>query len=178
MESVGLTAEVYASGDEFLHGFDPQAYGCVVCDVRMLGMSGLELQDELSARGWLIPMIFVSAHADVPMAVETVKKGAVDFLEKPYRDQDLIDSINEALRLDRERRERKAEQDAIESLIADLTPRQRDVLERLLQGKPNKAIARELELSERTVEVHRSAVLEKMQVRNQAELVARMVVVR
>lgn len=171
LRSMGLRAAAFASAGEFLGaaGADPE--GCLVADVRMPGMSGLELQEELARRGVLLPVIVITGHADVPMAVTAMKGGAVDFLEKPFSDQTLLDRVHGALRLDAERRTRRATAGDLGARLARLTPRERQVLERVVAGKPNKVIARELGLSTRTVEIHRARVMEKMQARSLADLV-------
>lgn len=175
LKSLGMPAQTYASGQEFLAGFDPQRSGCLVLDIRMPGMSGLELQAELNARGALLPIIFITGHGDVPMAVEVLQHGAMDFLQKPFRDQDLIDRINKALHKDRTGRELLGNRERIRACIAELTPREQQVLQLVIAGKANKIIAADLGLSQRTVEIHRAHVMEKMGANSLAHLV-RMVV--
>jgi two-component system response regulator FixJ len=162
MDSVNLRHEIYGSGDEFLEQVTGERPGCLVLDIRMPGLGGLELQEELLKRGNSLPVIFITGHGDVPMAVEAMQKGAVDFIQKPFRDQDLLDRIREALRTDR------AE---VEERIARLTNREREVFDLVVTGKPNKVIAYELGVSQRTVEIHRARVMEKMQARSLADLV-------
>lgn len=172
LESVGLKHEILPSADDFLdrHGGGHEA-GCLVLDIRMPGLGGLELQDELLKRGNSIPIIFITGHGDVPMAVEAMQKGAVDFIQKPFRDQELLDRIHLALRTDEERRAEARRTEEIRSLIDKLTQREREVFELVVTGKPNKVIAFELGVSQRTVEIHRARVMEKMQARSLADLV-------
>jgi FixJ family two-component response regulator len=141
----------------------------------MPGMSGLELQEHLNAMHAMIPVVFITGHGDVPMAVEAMQHGAVDFIQKPFRDQDLIDRINQALEKDRENRAGLHERDNIRTRIADLTPREREVLDLVSAGKANKVIASDLDVSQRTVEIHRARVMEKMGASSLAHLV-RMVI--
>jgi two-component system, LuxR family, response regulator FixJ len=175
LKTLGLPALAYASAQEFLTAFDPQRAGCLVLDIRMPAMSGLELQQELNTRGALLPIIFITGHGDVPMAVEAMQQGAMDFLQKPFRDQDLIDRINKALERDRAGRELLSNRARIQARIASLSPREQEVLAQVTQGKINKVIAAELALSQRTVEIHRSHIMEKMGANSLAHLV-RMVI--
>jgi FixJ family two-component response regulator len=167
--------QAYASAQEFLEGFDARRSGCLVLDIRMPGMSGLELQEELNTRGAMLPIIFITGHGDVPMAVEAMQRGAMDFLQKPFRDQELVDRINKALEKDRAGRELLGNRERIRASIAGLTPREREVMSLVAQGKANKVIAADLELSQRTVEIHRAHVMEKMGANSLAHLV-RMVI--
>jgi len=162
MRSVGLHAETYQSAREFLGAFDTKRPGCLVLDVRMPEMSGLELQERLSAMGSTLPIIFITAHGDIPMAVQAVKAGALDFVQKPFRDQDLIDKIQNALQQDAQMRRQIAERSEIAERIESLTPRELEVMQLVVEGKPNKVIAHTLGISQRTVEIHRSRVMEKM----------------
>ena len=171
LKSVGLPASPYASAQEFLASYHASQPGCLVLDIRMPGMSGLELQTELNVRGAMIPVIFVTGHGDVPMAVEAMQHGAFDFLQKPYRDQDLIDRVQRALARDRENREAIKGHERIRAHLNSLTPREREVLDLLTHGKPNKVMAAELGLSQRTVEIHRAHVMEKMAAGSIAQLV-------
>ena len=175
LKTLRLPALAYASAQEFLAAFDPQRPGCLVLDIRMPAMSGLELQQELNARGALLPIIFITGHGDVPMAVEAMQQGAMDFLQKPFRDQDLIDRINKALERDRAGRELLSNRARIQARIAALSPREQEVLAQVTQGKINKVIAAELALSQRTVEIHRAHIMEKMGANSLAHLV-RMVI--
>ena len=171
VDSVGLKAETFANAPAFLAAYSPEQVGCVVLDIRMPGMSGLDLQQELSERGSTLPIIFISGHGDIPMAVEAMRRGAVDFIEKPYRDQDLLDRINAAVEVGQKRQSDQAELAVIERRFETLTPREREVMELIVQGHANKVIAIDLGLSQRTVEVHRARVMEKMEVRSLAQLV-------
>jgi len=175
MKSVGLPATTFASAKEFLAAYDTNQPGCIVLDIRMPGMSGLELQEDLNERGAVIPVIFITGHGDIPMAVEAMRHGAFDFLQKPFRDQDLIDRIQQALARDAETRESLREHGRIRARIASLTPREKEVLELLTSGKANKMMAQDMGLSQRTVEIHRAHVMEKMEARSVAQLV-RMVI--
>ena len=170
VRSVGISVETFASAQEFLDTYDPVRRGCLVLDVRMPGMSGLELQEFLVERGIRAPVVMVTGYGDVPMAVRALKGGAVDFLEKPFTDQELLETINEAIERDYRQRGKDAELSKVKERIARLTPREREVMDLVLDGKPNKAIAAELGLSPKTVEVHRSRVMAKMQVSSLAAL--------
>jgi len=171
LKTLGLPAQAFASAQEFLATFDTGRSGCLVLDIRMPGMSGLELQEELNARGAMLPIIFITGHGDVPMAVEAMQRGAMDFLQKPFRDQDLLDRITKALEKDRAGRELLGNRERIRARIADLTPREREVMALVTQGKANKVIAADLDLSQRTVEIHRAHVMEKMGANSLAHLV-------
>ena len=171
LRSIGLAATPVASAQEFLAAFDPAQPGCLVLDIRMPGMSGMELQQELNLRGATIPVIFITGHGDVPMAVEAMQHGAFDFLQKPFRDQDLIDRVQKALARDQETRAALQKHDQIRQRLASLTPREMEVLELMTKGQQNKVMAAELGLSQRTVEIHRAHVMEKMGVSSVAQLV-------
>ena len=164
LESAGYSVATYASAECFLANYDPARAGCLVLDIRMPGMSGLELQDELERRGHTIPIIFVTGHGDVPTAVRAVKKGALEFIEKPFNDQAFVVLINNALAFDAETRRAAAHLDT-------LTRREREIMERVVAGKRNKDIADELSISIKTVEAHRARVMQKMGVDSLAELV-------
>lgn len=168
--SVGMVVETFPSAQAFLDAYDPERPGCLVLDVRMPGMSGLELQEFLSERGIRAPVVMVTGYGDVPMAVRALKGGAVDFLEKPFTDQEFLETINEAIARDFRQREKDAELAKVKERIARLTPREREVMDLVLDGKPNKTIATELGLSPKTVEVHRSRVMAKMQCSSLAAL--------
>jgi FixJ family two-component response regulator len=146
----------------------------VVLDVRMPGMSGIELQHELNRRGAIMPVIFISGHADIPMAVEAIQHGAFDFLQKPFRDQDLIDRVQRALATDAQNRGELAKREVIRERFDSLTPREREVLTLVTQGKANKVMAGDLGVSQRTVEIHRARVMEKMGAASLAQLVRMM----
>jgi len=174
LKSVGLESQLFASAQEFLATWQPSQPGCLVLDIRMPGMSGLELQEQLNLRGAVIPVIFMTGHGDVPMAVEAMQQGAFDFLQKPFRDQDLLDRIQKALVKDAERRATLGEHNRIRSHLEALTAREREVLDLMTQGKQNKAIAQDLGVSPRTIEIHRARVMEKMNAQSVAELVRMM----
>ena len=171
LRSVGLKSELYANASDFLRSLDPTRHGCLLADIRMPGMSGLELQQELNERHIEVPTIFITGHGDVPMAVNAIKAGAIDFIQKPFRDQDLIDRIHEALQLDSERSESRHEEMSIRKRIASLTPREREVMHKVVDGCANKVIALDLGVSQRTIELHRARVMHKMGVRSLADLV-------
>ncbi len=172
--SRGLTTRSWASAEAFLAGHDAGRPGCLVLDIRMEGMSGIELFDALQAAGSILPVIFLTGHGDVPLAVAALKKGAFDFVEKPFNDNQLVDLVIEALRRDQTRRGERAAEASLEARLAQLTAREREVMEGVLRGLPNKAIADELGLVMRTVEVHRARLFEKMGVRSAVELVQRL----
>jgi len=169
--SVGLPSETFLSAIDFLDAHDPERAGCLVLDVRMPGMSGLDLQARLQGMGSTLPIIFVTAHGDVPMAVNAVRAGAVDFIQKPFRGQELLDKIQEALKADARIRAHRMDFVEIRGRLETLTPRETEVLGLVVDGKPNKNIARALGISQRTVEIHRARVMVKMQVRSVSKLV-------
>lgn len=171
LKSVGLSTRTLSSAAEFLGTYQPAQPGCLVLDVRMPGMSGLELQQQLNVQGAIIPVIFITGHGDVPMAVEAMQQGAFDFLQKPFRDQELIDRIQRALERDARNRTALAQHEKIHQRIESLTPREREVLTLMTQGKPNKVMAAELGVSQRTVEIHRARVMEKSGAASLAQLV-------
>jgi len=171
LKSVGLVPEAFASARDFLDKYDPAQPGCLVLDVRMPEMSGLELQELLNFQGAIIPVIFITGHGDVPMAVEAMQAGAFDFLQKPFRDQDLIDRIQKALEKDRSNRTVLGQRSQIRERLESLTAREREVLDLVTSGKPNKIMAVDLGVSQRTVEIHRARVMEKMGASSLAQLV-------
>jgi two-component system, LuxR family, response regulator FixJ len=171
LKSVGLAATTLPTAQEFLARHDPQQPGCLVLDVRMPGMSGLELQEQLNVRGAIIPVIFITGHGDIPMAVEAMQQGAFDFLQKPFRDQDLIDRIQRALAKDGANRAELTQRSRVREHYESLTPREREVLALVTSGKPNKVMAADLGVSQRTVEIHRARVMEKMHASSLAQLV-------
>lgn len=171
IESVGMRVETYATADEFIQNYYPGRAGCLLLDVRMPGMSGLELQEHFLKHQINIPIIIITGHGDVPMAVRAMKSGAVDFIEKPFNDELLLESIRNALALDTEQRKTQAERAEIATRLANLTPREHEVMEMVTAGKANKEIAQALGVSAKTVEAHRSRVMEKMQADSLADLV-------
>ncbi len=168
--AAGFAVAAYPSAEAFLTGAT-HGPGCVLIDVRMPGMGGLELQEELARRGRRIPVILMTGHADVPIAVKAMKAGAVDFVEKPFEEQAMLTAIRRAFSLGLEAARAEAEGNQIGSRLAHLTPREREVLDALVAGKPNKIIAYELSISPRTVEIHRARVMEKMEARTLSDLV-------
>jgi two-component system response regulator FixJ len=171
MSTVGYHAVAFARPNEFLSNHDPDQRGCVVLDVRMPEMSGLEVQQKLNKSGAMLPVILITGHGDIPMAVQAMKDGAFDFLQKPFRDQDLLDRIHGALKLDAENRAAVEKQADVKRREESLTPREREVMVLVVDGHANKVIAIDLGLSERTVEIHRANVMEKMGARSVAHLV-------
>lgn len=171
LKSVALAVETCESAVQFLAHVGPEAAGCLVLDIRMPGMSGLELQQQLKQRGYELPIIFITGHGDVSMAVQAMREGALDFIEKPFRDQELLDRVYQALEADRARRRAADETVHIRERFAGLTPREHEVMLRIARGQANKVIAIELGLSERTVEIHRAKVMHKTGARSLAELV-------
>ena len=163
VESVGLRAESFATGEEFLRRKRTNDLSCLVLDVRLPQMSGLDFQQQLAEAGVQIPIIFVTAHGDVPMSVKALKSGAVEFLTKPFRDQDLLDAIHQALQRDRTDRERQAEIHDLQQRYHALTAREREVMTLVVSGMLNKQIASEIGASEATVKIHRGHVMQKMQ---------------
>jgi FixJ family two-component response regulator len=170
VESVGLRAESHSSGQAFLASYQPQRSGCLVLDVRMAGMSGLVVQEKLNELGARIPVIIITGHGDVPMAVHALKAGAVDFVQKPYRHQLLLDSINNALTMDTIARRSLDESQNHDRQLATLTKREQEVLDKLLAGNISKQIAKELGISTRTVEAHRQNLLRKLGIGSVKEL--------
>lgn len=171
LKSVGLVPSPFGSASDFLDAYDPEQPGCLVLDVRMPQMSGLELQEELNRRGAVLPVIFITGHGDVPMAVEAMQAGAFDFLQKPFRDQDLIDRIQRALKKDDDIRTALDKRGLIGERFDSLTPREREVLDLMSQGRSNKQMAFELGVSQRTIEIHRGRVMEKTGAASLAQLV-------
>lgn len=171
MSTVGYNAVAFERPSEFLQKLDPNQPGCLVLDVRMPEMSGLEVQQQLNRNGSMLPVILITGHGDIPMAVQAMKDGAFDFLQKPFRDQDLLDRINGALKQDAENRELVERHADLKRRVESLTPREREVMALVVDGRANKVIAIDLGLSERTVEIHRANVMEKMQARSVAHLV-------
>jgi two-component system, LuxR family, response regulator FixJ len=171
IESVDLEVAECASAQAFLDTYDRSRPGCLVLDVRLRGMSGLDLQAELGRRAITIPTIIITGHGDVPMAVRAMKLGAIDFVEKPFNDQQLLERIQHAIEADQDARRGDRERAEVEALLATLSPREREVLDLLVLGKANKEVADQLGLSTRTVEGHRARLMEKLACTSLAELV-------
>ena len=172
LKSMGYSAKPYASATEFLEDWcrDPRP-GCLVLDVELPGLNGLELQDQLRSSATPIPIVFITGHGDIPMSVRAMRAGAVDFLAKPFQDEHLLRAVQEAIARDQERHAELAEREAVAGLFATLTPREREVMSLVVRGLPNKQIATELGTSEKTIKVHRGRVMEKMEVQSVADLV-------
>lgn len=170
LQSEGLSVRCFGSARQFLADHDRDARGCLVVDVRMPEMSGLQLQEYLTAEGSTLPIIVITGHGDVPMAVKALKNGALDFIEKPFADQQLLDRVHEALDVDRRRHSERAKRADLLRRIERLTKREREVLSGVTDGKANKVIAEELGLSPKTVEVHRARLMQKLEVASLAEL--------
>ena len=162
LRSAGLNVETFASAQEFLAAPRADAPGCLVLDVRLSGLSGLELQERMAEAGVEIPIVFITGHGDIPMSVRAMKAGAVEFLTKPFPDQDLLDAINQAIERDRDARRRRAESAELRGRYESLTPREREVMELVASGLLNKQVAAELDISEATVKIHRGQVMQKM----------------
>ena len=171
LNTVGHKTALFSLPSEFLSRFKADEPGCLILDIRMPEMSGLEVQQQLNRLGAMLPVIFITGHGDVPMAVQAMKEGAYQFIQKPFRDQELLDHINHALQLDHENRKNLARRAEILRRVETLTPRERQVMDLVVEGTANKVMAIDLYLSERTVEIHRAKVMEKMCARSVAHLV-------
>jgi RNA polymerase sigma factor (sigma-70 family) len=171
LSSVGLQVESFESAETFLQTKPPDAPSCLVLDVRLRGLSGLDFQHELAAKNIRIPIVFVTGHGDIPMSVRAMKAGAIEFLTKPYRDQDLLDAVRVALERDRARREQEKDLTDLRQRFDSLTPREQEVISMVVSGMLNKQIAGELGTAENTVKVHRSRAMEKMNAQSFADLV-------
>ena len=171
LDTVDIPYRTFATAQEFLDNYEQSSSGCLVLDIRMPGMSGLELQEKLLEEKIPIPIVFITGHGDIPMAVDAMKRGAVDFIRKPFRDQELLDRIHEALNVDAGKRTAHANLEEVRNKIDSLTPREHEVFERVAAGQANKVVAIELGISERTVEIHRSQVMQKTKARTLADLV-------
>jgi two-component system, LuxR family, response regulator FixJ len=171
LSTVGYKTTVFALPSEFFARFRTNEPGCLILDIRMPEMSGLEVQQQLNRLGAMLPVIFITGHGDVPMAVQAMKEGAYQFIQKPFRDQELLDHINHALQLDRENRKDLLRRAELQRRVETLTPREKQVMNLVVEGEANKVMAIDLGLSERTVEIHRAKVMEKMDARSVAHLV-------
>jgi FixJ family two-component response regulator len=171
LRSVGLEARTYASAQEFLRSDRPDASGCLILDVRLPGLSGLDLQQELTAAKIDLPVIFITGHGDIPMSVQAMKAGAVEFLTKPFREQDLLEAIQRGIEQNRITRKHNAEIRILQRRYASLTPREREVFPRVTSGLLNKQIAAQLGASEKTIKVHRGQVMQKMEAESLAHLI-------
>jgi FixJ family two-component response regulator len=171
ISTVGLHVETFDSAEAALQKLTPDAPGCLVLDVRLRGLSGLDLQSELAARNCQVPIVFITGHGDIPMTVRAMKAGAVEFLTKPFRDQDLLDAVHVALERDRARREQKKEITDLQQRFDSLTSREREVIAMVVAGKLNKQIADQLGTAENTIKVHRSRAMDKMHAESVADLV-------
>jgi len=171
LTNAGFDAKAFDSADQFLEYYDPSIGGCMLLDVRMPGMSGVELHDRLLKEHWTIPVILISAYGDVPMAVRAMRAGAIDFIEKPFKRRELLDRVTQALEQDAATRQRESQLHEIERRVERLTPRERQVMELVVIGHSTKEIAYEWDVSVRTIEVHRSRIMRKMQADSIAELV-------
>ena len=171
LSTVGQKTELFESAYEFLEAYDSTKHGCLVLDIRMPRMTGLDLQEKLIEMGSKLPIIFITGHGDIPMAVEAMRRGAIDFIRKPFREHDLLDRINEALDLDSAVHQKMLDRESLRNRLSSLSDREIEVFERVADGEMNKVIALDLGISERTVEVHRSQVMKKLGVRTLAQLV-------
>ena len=171
LDTESIEHKVYASAIDFLNAYNDSMCGCLVLDIRMPGMTGLELQETLNKRHASLPIIFITGHGDIPMAVEAMRRGALDFLRKPFGEDDLLQRVNEALAQAAEGREERQAHEVVQEHFESLSPREREVFERVAAGQANKFVAIELGISERTVEIHRAQVMKKMGARSLAQLV-------
>jgi len=171
LKSLGFYAETFASAELFLARKHYDGVGCIVLDVRMPGLSGMDLQDELSRADYGMPIIFITGHGNIPMSVQAMKKGAVNFLAKPFDDEELLQAVREAIEKDRKAKAERAEVHDALKLIEQLTPREQEVLRYVITGMPNKQIALKLDIAEKTVKVHRGRIMEKLRVESVADLV-------
>jgi two-component system, LuxR family, response regulator FixJ len=171
LKSVGLAVSAFDSAQAFLDAYSQQWAGCILLDVRMPGMSGPALQEQLALRGSRLPVIFITGHGDISMAVEAMQKGAFDFVEKPFHDQELLDRVHGALAEDARVRRQLADHETIRNRFESLTAREREVLDQVTRGSSNKVMAYDLRISQRTIEIHRSRIMEKMQAPSLAQLV-------
>ena len=171
LATVGQSCELYECGQEFLDAYDDSKRGCLLLDIRMPRMTGLDLQKKLLDRGSRLPIIFITGHGDIPMAVEAMRRGALDFIRKPFREHDLLERINEALDMDEDSHRKELYRQEVAERLSKLSEREREVFDRVADGQMNKVIAGDLGISERTVEVHRGQVMKKLSVKTLAQLV-------
>jgi two-component system response regulator FixJ len=171
LATVGQSCELYECGQEFLDAYDTGKRGCLVLDIRMPRMTGLDLQKKLLEMGSTVPIIFITGHGDIPMAVEAMRRGALDFIRKPFREHDLLERINEALNIDENVHRKAMNCRQLAEKVSALSEREKEVFDRVAEGQMNKVIAADLGISERTVEVHRGQVMKKLDVRTLAQLV-------
>jgi RNA polymerase sigma factor (sigma-70 family) len=171
IRSVGLDVQTFRTAEEFLRVTRPEGPACLVLDVRLPGVSGLDLQQKLGEAGLLLPVVFITGHGDIPMTVRAMKAGAVEFLPKPFREQDLLDAIQRAIRQDRSARQQRAELLALRQRYESLTPREAEVFRLVASGMPNKQVAATLGMSEKTIKVHRGRIMHKMQAQSLPDLV-------
>jgi len=174
LRSIGLKTRAYPDAQSFLVEYQPDWPGCLLLDVRMPRLGGMELQKELNRRGVALPVIFITGHGDVPMAVEAMRAGALDFLQKPFKDDELIRRVQKALEQDARDRQQLGQRNQIRERLESLTPREREIADRIVAGQANKVVAAELDISERTVELHRARIMQKMGARALAQLVQMM----
>jgi two-component system response regulator FixJ len=175
LESINLPFESYTNTQEFLNTYNPSGPGCMLLDIRMPGMSGLTLQGMLKTHNIYLPVIFITGHGDISMAIQAMKAGAFEFLTKPFNDQKLLDTINQALALDTKNRSKRLQFDTTAKLLKKLTKREYQVMELVVLGKLNKVVADKLDISQKTVELHRAKIMEKMRAKSLADLVTRIV---
>ena len=171
LRAAGYSVEAFPSARSFLEDYDPRRGGCLLLDVQMPQMTGLELQQRINVRGWRIPVIFITGHGTVPLAISAMKAGAFDFIEKPLREDALLESIERALHWNDRAYEERLERATLQARVASLTPREREVFELVARGEPNKVIARHLGISFRTVELHRAHIIEKLQAHSLSDLI-------
>lgn len=171
LESVGLNGAMFASANEFLQGVDPRRHGCILLDVRMPGISGMELLENLKSRGIFQPVIIITGHGDVPMAVRALKHGAFDFIQKPFNGQELLDRVHNAIKLDMEKHQQYRQREILRSHFEALTPREKEIMELVVAGDSSKVIGQKLGISHRTVDIHRGNIMRKLNITSIAELV-------
>jgi FixJ family two-component response regulator len=171
LDSVNLQARMFASANEFLAGANPRQQGCILLDVRMPGMSGMELLDKLKEHGLYQPVIIITGHGDVPMAVRALKHGAFDFIQKPFNGQELLDRVHAAIKLNRESHQQQRQKESLRSHFEALTPREREIMELVVAGDSSKVIGQKLGISHRTVDIHRGNIMRKLNITSIAELV-------